>query len=83
MKILTYTSARTALAKTMEKVCQDHEPVIVTRKNMDSVVILSLEDYETLSETAYLQRSPENAKRLMKSIEEIEGGRGTERKLFE
>ena len=68
MKTITYTAARQNLAKTMEKVCNDRSPIIVTRKASNSVVIMSLEDYEALEETAYLLRSPKNAKRLLESI---------------
>jgi antitoxin YefM len=81
MKAITYTAARQNLAKTMEKVCKDHAPVIVTRKSTDSVVIMSLEDYEALEETAYLLRSPKNARRLIESIAQLEEGRGSERAL--
>ncbi len=52
MKALSYTAARSNLAKTMESICDDHEPVVITRKNERSVVMLSLEDYESLEETA-------------------------------
>jgi antitoxin YefM len=83
MKAITYTAARQNLAKTMEKVCRDRAPVIVTRKTSESVVIMSLEDYEALEETAYLLRSPKNARRLMESIMQLEEGKGTERKLTE
>ncbi|HHE74876.1 MAG TPA: type II toxin-antitoxin system prevent-host-death family antitoxin, partial [Desulfobacteraceae bacterium] len=78
MKAVTYTNARQNLAKTMEKVCQDHSPIIVTRKTTDSVVIMSLEDYEALEETAFLLRSPKNTRRLIESIVQLEEGQGTE-----
>ena len=81
MKAITYTAARQNLAKTMEKVCKDHAPIIVTRKTTDSVVIMSLEDYEALEETAYLLRSPKNTRRLIESIAQLERGEGTEREL--
>jgi antitoxin YefM len=81
MKAITYTAARQNLAKTMENVCKDHAPVIVTRKTTDSVVIMSLEDYEALEETAYLLRSPKNTRRLIESIAQLEAGRGSEREL--
>ena len=81
MKAITYTAARQNLAKTMEEVCKDHAPVIVTRKKSDSVVIMSLEDYSALEETAYLLRSPKNTRRLIKSIVQLEDGQGTEREL--
>jgi antitoxin YefM len=81
MKAITYTAARQNLAKTMEKVCKDHAPVIVTRKSTDSVVIMSLEDYQALEETAYLLRSPKNTRRLIESIAQLEEGRGSKREL--
>ncbi len=83
MNALTYSQARSDLAKTMDKVCDDHTPVIITRKNQRSVVMISLEDYESLEETAYLLRSPRNARRLLASIAELESGGGTERELAE
>jgi antitoxin YefM len=67
----------------MRKVCDDHDPVIITRKNSEAVVMLSLEDYESLCETNYLLQSPRNAARLMESVEELGGGGGTERTLSE
>ena len=83
MKAITYTAARQNLSKTIEKVCRDHAPVVVTRKTSDSVVIMSLEDYEALEETAYLLRSPKNTRRLIESIFQLESDRGTERQLIE
>jgi len=83
MKAISYTSARSNLAKTMERICDDHEPVVITRKNERSVVMLSLEDYEALEETAYLLRSPKNMKRLIESISQLENGGGSQRELSE
>jgi antitoxin YefM len=83
MEAITYTAARQNLAKTIEKVCKDHAPVIVTRKTSDSVVIMSLEDYEALEETTYLLRSPKNTRRLIESIVQLENDNGTERQLIE
>ena len=74
MNAVTYSQARDNLAKTMDKVCDDHSPVIITRKNHRSVVMMSLEDYEGLEETAYLLRSPKNARKLLESIAELEHG---------
>ena len=68
MDAITYSHARSNLAQTMEKVCDDHAPIIITRKNQRSVVLLSLEDYRALEETAYLLRSPKNARRLLESV---------------
>jgi antitoxin YefM len=83
MKAITYTNARQNLAKVMEGVCSDHQPVIVTRAMNDSVVMISLEEYEALEETAYLLRSPKNARRLLESLLELEEGKGTERELID
>ena len=83
MKAISYTNARQNLAKTMEQVCQDHAPLIVTRKNNDAVVIMSLEDYEALEETAYLIRSPQNAQRLLEAIAQLESSQGLEKDLLE
>lgn len=83
MKAITYTAARQNLAKTMEKVCQDRAPIIITRKTSDSVVIMSLEDYEALEETAYLLRSPKNTRRLIESISQLENDKGYEKELLE
>ncbi len=81
MKAISYTAVRSNLAKTMESICDDHEPVVITRKNERSVVMLSLEDYQALEETAYLLRSPKNMKRLIESISRLENAEGKPREL--
>ena len=81
MTAISYTAARENLASTMDKVCQNHDPVIITRNRDQAVVMMSLEDYSSLEETAYLMRSPANARRLMESIAEIEKGKVVRKKL--
>lgn len=83
MTTITYSAARAALAQAMKKVCKDHEPLIITRQKEESVVMLSLEDFTALEETAYLLRVPKNARRLLESIAELESGGGKVRKLAE
>ena len=83
MDPISYSDARARLAKTMDKVCDDHAPITITRKTARSVVMMSLEDYQALEETAYLLRSPKNARRLLESIAELESGAGTEKELIE
>ncbi len=83
MDSLSYTSARSNLAKTMERVCSDHAPVAITRQGAGSVVMMSMDDYQALEETAYLLRSPKNMRRLIQSIVELEAGEGTARALIE
>ena len=65
---ITYSEARQNLADTMNRVCDHHEPVIITRQKSPSVVMMSLEDYNSIMETAYLLRSPANASRLRESL---------------
>jgi antitoxin YefM len=81
MNAITYTAARERLASTMDRVCDDHDPVIITRNRDQAVVMLSLEDYESLQETAYLLRSPANAKRLLDSIDALNGKRGIKKRI--
>ena len=83
MDSISYTSARSNLAKTMEQVCNDHAPIAITRKGEGAVVMISMADYQSLEETAYLLRSPKNARRLIEAVAELEKGKGQERDLME
>ncbi|MFV2065971.1 MAG: type II toxin-antitoxin system Phd/YefM family antitoxin [Pirellulales bacterium] len=83
METMHYSDVRRTLAQTMEKVCDDHMPVLITRKNSRSVVMMSLDDYRALEETAYLLRSPKNARRLLESVAELQSGGGVARELAE
>ncbi|PID76707.1 MAG: type II toxin-antitoxin system prevent-host-death family antitoxin [Deltaproteobacteria bacterium] len=83
METITYTSARNNLAKTMERVCDTHSPVIITHEPDNSVIMISLEDFQALEETVYLLRSPANACRLLESITELNTGKGLEKRLVE
>ncbi len=83
MDVISYTAARTTLKETMDKVCRNHAPVMITRQNAEPVVMMSLEDYEAIEETLYLFRSPANSVRLTRSIADIEAGRVTEREILE
>ena len=81
MDAITYSAARANLASVMDRVCGDHEALIITRNGERSVVMLSLEDYNALEETAYLLRSPANTRRLIAAVAELNAGQGTEREL--
>jgi antitoxin YefM len=81
MRSVTYTAARENLASTMNRVCEDHTPVIITRNRDQSVVMMSLAEYEALQETAYLLRSPANARRLLGAIDTLAKGKGVKRKI--
>ena len=81
MDAITYSSARANLARTMDRVCDDHEALIITRNGEQAVVMLSLEDFQALEETAYLLRNPANAKRLLAATEQLRAGKGVAREL--
>jgi antitoxin YefM len=71
MDSISYTKACANLAEAMDRVCENHDPLIITRSGQESVVMLSLEDFNSLEETAYLLRSPKNARRLLEAIAEF------------
>jgi antitoxin YefM len=79
---MTYSTARANLASVMDRVCEDHEPLIITRNGDQSVVMLSLDDYKALEETAYLLRTPTNARRLLTSIAQLNAGKVVDRQLI-
>ncbi|MFC7751750.1 type II toxin-antitoxin system Phd/YefM family antitoxin [Tsukamurella soli] len=81
MKTMTYSESRAKYAETLDAVTDDREEVVITRAGHEPVVIVSLDDYQSLKETAYLLRSPENARRLLTSIERLESGGGHEHGL--
>jgi len=75
MDSISYTTASRNLGKVMDQVCDDHAPVMIKRKGRDSVVMMSLEEYQAMEETAYLFRSLANALNLLESIAELEVGK--------
>jgi len=83
LKTMTYSQTRARFAETLDSVINDREEVVITRAGHDSVVLVSLDDYQSLKETAYLLRSPENARRLLASIERLEAGGGARHELVE
>ena len=83
MDAISFTAARANQAQTMKRVCADHDPLIITRNGEHSVVMLSLDDFKALEETAYLLRSPRNARRLMDAVDSLEAGRGQDHVLAE
>lgn len=83
MQAITYSDARQNLAATMSRVVEDFEPIIITRARGESCVLLSLSEFESLQETAYLLRSPANAQRLSDSIAQLRSGRGQKRALID
>jgi antitoxin YefM len=83
MRTMSYTESRARYAETLDSVVNDREEVVITRAGHEPVVIVSLEDYQALKETAYLLRNPANARRPLASIERLEAGGGQARELAE
>ncbi len=83
MKTMSYSESRARYAETLDSVVNDREEVVITRAGHEPVVIVSLDDYQSLKEMAYLVRSPENARRLLASIDRLESGLGTPHDLVE
>lgn len=83
MKTMSYSESRARYAEVLQSVVDDREEVIITRSGHESAVIVSLDDYNSLRETAYLLRSPRNARRLLDSIEKLDAGEATEHGLIE
>lgn len=83
MNAINYSTARKELAQTMEQVCRDSNPVIITKNNNCAVVMISLADYESMVETEYLLRSPANARRLRQSLASAERGETRETTIEE
>ncbi|MFM2317974.1 MAG: hypothetical protein RLZZ215_595 [Pseudomonadota bacterium] len=82
MNVLTYTEARASFKQAMDNVCRNHEPTVITRQRGDHVVMLSLEDFNSMQETIYLLSSPKNAQRLYESIAQIKAGTAKTREIL-
>ena len=74
MDAITYSAARQNLARTMNAVCENHPPVIITRQKSEPVVMMSLADFNSIQETAYLLGNPANAAHLRESLAQAERG---------
>lgn len=84
MRTTSFTDLRKNLAATLDRVTEDHEPVVITRdRGKPAAVLISLEDFASYEETAHLLKSPRNAERLLSAIAQLEAGKGDERKLVE
>ena len=83
MNTITYSEFRGHLASVLDKVNDDHTPILITRQTGKPAVVMSLEDYHAFEETAYLMASPKNAKRLNQAIAEVEAGKTVQHPLIE
>lgn len=78
---INYSEARKNLASLMDSVCDDSDVVVITRRKARPVVLMSLDEYNSIQETAYLLRSPANARRLLESIDEMRQGKAVSHPL--
>jgi len=83
MQTMSFSNMRQHLATAIDTVVENHTPMLITRQNKDSVVIISLDDYKSMQETAYLMQSNNNASRLNSAISQLEVGQGKVRELIE
>lgn len=83
MDTMSYTAFRNDLASVLDRVNDDHKPVLITRQNGKPAVVISLEDFQAYEETAYLMASPKNAARLNDAINQVAAGKATQRGLIE
>ncbi len=83
MDVLTFTDTRQNLKDVMDRVVEDHAPVVITRQKAESVVMVSLADWNAMEETARLLSAPRNAQRLGEAIAQLDAGRGVEHDLIE
>lgn len=83
MDTMSYTAFRNDLASVLDKVNDDHKPVLITRQNGKPAVVISLEYFQAYEETAYLMASPKNAARLNDAINQVAAGKAMQRGLIE
>ncbi|HEY0052680.1 MAG TPA: type II toxin-antitoxin system prevent-host-death family antitoxin [Caulobacteraceae bacterium] len=83
MNVVNFSDARANLKDVMDRVVEDHVPVIVTRQKAEAVVMVSLADWQAMEETAYLFSTKANAARLREAVAELDAGGGIERELIE
>ena len=72
MTTLSYTNARNNLASVMKQATDDREPITITRNGHEPVVVLSMEEFESMEETLHLLSSPANAERIRQGLEDFE-----------
>ncbi len=83
MDVISYSDTRERLKEVMDRVVENHQPVVISRQKAESVVMVSLADWHSIEETMHLLSSPTNASRLKASIQDLDAGKGTERQLTE
>jgi antitoxin YefM len=83
MQTISYSTFRSNLSSVLDSVNEDHKPVLITRQNGKPAIVISVEDFESYQETAYLMQSPKNAQRLNEAMVDIEAGNTLSHGLIE
>ena len=83
MQTITYSDLRQNLTSALDQVNEDHVPLLITRQRGKEAVLISYSDYRSIEETLYLLSNPKNAERLLKSVAELEAGKGKKQDLIE
>ncbi|MCK0769971.1 type II toxin-antitoxin system Phd/YefM family antitoxin [Chromohalobacter canadensis] len=83
MKIISFTEARNSLKAVLDNVVNDADTTVITRRDAENAVVMSLDYYNGLMETVHLLRSPANAEHLNKSIAQYKAGKVAERELID
>lgn len=83
MQVVSLTEARNNLKSVFDSVYIDHEEVVIHRKGRENVVMISMDEYNSMKETSYLLSNPINAKHLRDSIEQLKSGKVVERNIIE
>ncbi|WBA15771.1 type II toxin-antitoxin system Phd/YefM family antitoxin [Salinivibrio proteolyticus] len=83
MKIISFTEARNGLKTVLDGVVDDADTTIITRRDAEDAVVMSLDYYNSLMETVHLLRSPANAEHLNRSITQYKMGKAMEHALVD
>ena len=83
MKIVSFTEARNSLKAVLDSVVNDADTAVITRRDAQDAVVMSLDYYNSLMETVHLLRSPANAQHLNRSIEQFKAGKVSRRDLID
>lgn len=83
MEIVTYSQARNNLKRILDRVIDDADYTVITRRDAEDTVVMSLDSFNSLLETVHLLKSPANAAHLVRSIEQFKSGEAMEKDLLD
>jgi len=83
MRVMNFTDARNKLKKVIDQVVADADFTVITRRDAPDAVVMSLDTFNSIMETAHLLRSPANAQHLARSISQYRKGKAKARKILD